>query len=578
MPTSNEAYRLLFGQYKEDPVFFVEHALGHFTWSRQREILKSVKENERTAVRACHGSSKTFTAAEIALWFLNCIDNSKVITTAPTHSQVEHLLWAEINAAYQTSRIRLEGECQTVRIRTSQPDHYAIGFSTDKPARAEGWHAPAVLFIFDEAKGIKPWLWDSVRGLLTGGFCRWLVISTTDGVAVGDPYYKIFRESAGNWNRIHIKASDTPYVTGEKFRGINIPNLERPEKFSVKYLSPDNFIVQIATPKYIDDCAQEWGRDSVLFQTKVDGEIVDQGADTIIKLSQVNKMFENYSDPAFNREGQEEVGADIARGGTDDCVFFRRKGMFIEDYLIIPPETMPPKERLVYVSDKLCEFADQKKDIRIKVDDTGVGGGVTDILQSRRFNVVPINFQGEPNDKNKYPDTISEMWFGAASIIAEIACPPIDRLKVELVNRRYLPLDKKGRRLVEKKDDYKKRGHVSPDMADAFLLTFYNKPERHIIWLDEEPQPPTLVEQLEQFKPAEETRPEVLALNTEDTVIHFNAALLAGKIVPQIAAMLKVDIGLLQAWRTSQGSYILKVQRERRAEIQKLAQEMKAGG
>ena len=113
--------------------------------------------------------------------------------------------------------------------------------------------------------------------------------------------------------------------------------------------------------------------------------------------------------------------------------------------------------------------------------------------------------------------------------------------------------------------------------ALLYLVMGLSKPERRIIWLDDEPQPPTLVEQIEQFKPAEETRPEVLALNTEDTVIRFNAALLAGKIVPQIAAMLKVDIGLLQAWRTSQGEYILKIQRERQAEIRKLAEEIKAG-
>ena len=113
--------------------------------------------------------------------------------------------------------------------------------------------------------------------------------------------------------------------------------------------------------------------------------------------------------------------------------------------------------------------------------------------------------------------------------------------------------------------------------ALRYLVMGLSKPERRIIWLDDEPRPPTLVEQLDQFKPAEETRPEVLALNTEDFVCRFNAALLAGKIVPQIAAMLKVDIGLLQSWRTSQGSYILKVQRERQAEIVKLAEEIKAG-
>jgi len=116
--------------------------------------------------------------------------------------------------------------------------------------------------------------------------------------------------------------------------------------------------------------------------------------------------------------------------------------------------------------------------MRIKIDDTGVGGGITDIMESRDYNVVPINFQQTANDPDKYPNMISEMWFEVARFIHEIAGPEDDRLKKELVNRKYLPeLDKKGRRVVESKKDYKKRGFPSPDKADSFLLCFHNPHE-----------------------------------------------------------------------------------------------------
>jgi len=110
METQNaQVYRTLYEKYKSDPVFFVEHALGHYTWSKQREILTSVRDHKKTAVRACHGSSKTYTAAEIVAWFLNCFDNSKVITTAPTFYQVKDLLWAELNTIYINSNVQLLG-------------------------------------------------------------------------------------------------------------------------------------------------------------------------------------------------------------------------------------------------------------------------------------------------------------------------------------------------------------------------------------------------------------------------------------------------------------------------------------
>jgi hypothetical protein len=485
-PASLEAEALLMQEYAQNPVFFVEHGLGHKTWSKQREILESVLKYEKTAVRACHSVSKTFTAAEIAVWFLNCIPNSKVITTAPTFPQIKMLLWSEINAIYSRSRVDLEGECLMTEIKTGEKDHYAFGFSTDKPARAEGWHAPAILFIFDEAKGLPPWLWDSARGAMTGGFCRWLAISTTDGVQVGEPYHKIFTSEKSEWNRIHISAFDSPYVTGEKFRSIEIPDPQRPDLFQVKLTSPAEFNVQLASPKWIADCRKDWGEESPLYQTKVKGEISDASADSIIKLSQVLAMTKNAADPEFKDEGQEEAGVDVARGGTDDTVMYKRKGLKVTGKKIITSKQLPEKEKLVFISEEVERFVGFNKTIRakggqaeipgirIKVDDTGVGGGVTDTLQRAGYNVIPINFGAEAKDPDHYPNTISEMWFEAGKIVHEIACQASDRLQAELVNRRQKNLDKKGRRVVESKDEYKARGFRSPDEADSFLLAFYD--------------------------------------------------------------------------------------------------------
>lgn len=468
-----QVMKLLMQEYRRDPVFFAEHALGHLTWSKQREILRSVRDNERTAVRACHGASKTFTAAEVVAWFLNTFDNSKVVTTAPTWTQITKLLWSEINSIYSRSRFSLEGECQITEIKTPDPNHFAIGFSTDKPARAEGWHAPEILFIFDEAKGIPQWMWESVRGLMTGGHCRWLVISTTDGVQVGEQYWKIFQDQRSDWNRIHISAFDSPYVTGEMFRGLDVPDLSRPDRFRRISVKPEDARIQIASPKYIADSKAEWGEDSVLYQTKVLGEIVDAGADSVVKLSQVNQMFANWDDPAFIAAGAEEGGIDVARGGADDTVFYHRKGMKVTSSKVISTSHLPEKAKLVFIADEAERFFGFNKKARLKIDDTGVGGGVTDILQSRGWTVVPVNFGGEAGDPDRYPNAASEMWFEVGKIVQEVACPRDDRLQVELVNRRSKGLDKKGRRIVESKDDYKARGFRSPDKADAFLLAFY---------------------------------------------------------------------------------------------------------
>lgn len=472
-PETREVQAELMAEYEADPVFFVEHALGHLTWGKQREVLRSVRDNEKTAVRASHGVSKTFSAAEIAVWFLNCYDNAKVITTAPTFDQMKMLLWSEINKIYASSRIELIGECLMTGIKTDDADHFAIGFSTDKPARAEGWHAPAILFIFDEAKGISQWMWNAARGAMTGGLCRWLAISTTDGVQVGEEFHTIFNSSTSSWNRIHISAYDSPYVTGERFQGISVPDLSRPDLFSRVTVAPSEVVIQIASPKYIQESIEQWGEESPLFLTKVKGEICDAGADSIIKLAQINQMVANGKLQDFSSEGQEEVGVDVARGGTDDTVMFKRKGLKVLDRKIIASPQLPEKEKTYYIAEEVEQFAGFNKSIRIKVDDTGVGGAVVDILQHKGYNVVPVIFGAAAGDSDKYINAISEAWFEVGKIVGEISCDASPRLQAELANRKSKPLDKKGRRGVESKDDYKARGYRSPDEADAFLLSLY---------------------------------------------------------------------------------------------------------
>jgi phage terminase large subunit len=135
---------------------------------------------------------------------------------------------------------------------------------------------------------------------------------------------------------------------------------------------------------------------------------------------------------------------------------------------------LPEKSKLVFIAHELVRIAKFNQETRIKVDDTGLGGGVTDVLQSEGYNAIPVNFGGSAKDPDRYPNTASEMWHEVGAIIHEIACPENTRLQAELANRKRKQLDKKGRRVVESKDDYKARGFRSPDMADGFLLAFYN--------------------------------------------------------------------------------------------------------
>jgi len=68
----------------QNPEYFTSRVLGKQLWPVQMDILNSVRDNPRTAVRSCHGIGKTFTAAMCILWFLYSHKRSIVLSTAPT--------------------------------------------------------------------------------------------------------------------------------------------------------------------------------------------------------------------------------------------------------------------------------------------------------------------------------------------------------------------------------------------------------------------------------------------------------------------------------------------------------------
>src|SRR5271169_2426183 len=90
----------------DDPTLFAQVILGDAVWSKQREIQQSVARYPRTAVKACHASGKTFTAAEVVLWWITSHQEAVAVTTAPTWTQVERLLWGEIRHATSRSKIK----------------------------------------------------------------------------------------------------------------------------------------------------------------------------------------------------------------------------------------------------------------------------------------------------------------------------------------------------------------------------------------------------------------------------------------------------------------------------------------
>ena len=188
-----------------------------------------------------------------------------------------------------------------------------------------------------------------------------------------------------------------------------------------------------------------------------------QGDNAVLSRVAIRDAMDRQPDPNSPKVPK-EIGVDVARFGSDKTEMYKREGAVVVDH-----KEMAKKDT-VEVANAAWEFAGKSKDVVIKVDDTGVGGGVTDNLRRLGANVIPINFGGSPKDKEKYTTVADEMWFGLP--IEQIVIPNDPLLMEELAGRKY-EYDKIGRRVIEPKKKFRERYNRSPDKADALLLCFY---------------------------------------------------------------------------------------------------------
>lgn len=172
-------------------------------------------------------------------------------------------------------------------------------------------------------------------------------------------------------------------------------------------------------------------------------------------------------DRKIEAAGGIEVGCDVARFGQDNTEIFKRHGLkTIGHWEFKGQDTQ-------FIADKIYnDIINRDPSIPCKIDDTGVGGGVSDRLNKLGAKVIPIDFNGRPSDVNKYTSIADEMWFEFP--IDEADIPNDSELLQELGGRMY-DYDSSSRKKIESKEKFRKRYNRSPDKADALLLCYYNR-------------------------------------------------------------------------------------------------------
>lgn len=461
--------------WQKNPLPYIHEILHIKTWSGMRYIIDSVWNNKRTSVRASHGVSKTFSAAVIAVTFLNLFKNAIVITTGPTERQVKNLLWKEIGAIYKRCPGAVMGKTTSSPLTVHiAPEWYMVGFSTDNATSIEGYHAPNILWILDEAKGLPSWVYDSLEGSMTGGNSRVLEISTTDGADQQTAFFQHHHKERAQWKTIHLSAFDSPFVKVESFKELNPRRLKILHDYGKPVKGqewPDELRdrIQIVDEDYIKEKADTWKRSRVdLWQTKIEGNLLNVSAHNIIPLLWVESAI---NAEVVNTNNTITYGLDVGAGGDPSVLVKKvdKKVEYVYDW--VDANTMSTTGLVVRRVNEAPGIT--------RVDMIGVGHGVFNRLDELGKPVIGIDSRNKPalEFEEVYLNLRSQMWFNMRDIFeaqylhGNVISIPDDAELIEELTIVMFKTMSNGRIVVESKEELKKESRLgrSTNKADALI-------------------------------------------------------------------------------------------------------------
>lgn len=520
----SEAEIMAAEQLLDEPWTFSETFFGDKLETYQVEkIMKPVRDYDRVAIKACHAVGKTFSMARIVLWFGQMHPHSKIITTAPTHRQVRLLLWSEIGMAFKRAserKTRLSGVMNLTEWKIDA-DWYAVGFTTATKATTEegqgaasafqGFHAPFILVVFDEATGISPQVWKMVEGLLTSGrVVKFVCIGNPTSRST--PFFKCFNgKESLVWHKESISCFDSPNL---KVNGINnisdlykeaeyikaLPEIEARQRIkNYKVVNP----VLINTA-WVIDRALSWGIEHPLFISKALADFPDEDEHTLITMSMFELALARENDGKDNEDYH--MGVDPARQGPDSTVITVMKGSEVIDRRKYKKEDGPQVAGRVL--EIMAEYQGQSVFRNVTIDGTGVGASCVDHLKYMRrtkklsgsINIHEVHFgagyeddqhkDDEKKDRKQYSNLKAKIFdilqdsfktdltfkMKIGQFDRGLKNDDIETYQSEITQVRYW-FDKKSEKMViESKADYKLRtGMSSPDSADSLALCNYGR-------------------------------------------------------------------------------------------------------
>lgn len=404
----------------------------------------------RGAILAVIKSGKNVGKTSLISWIIWWAFSTKVKTvgraTANTERQLTTVLWRELHKWHRLLAASELFSMSATRIYSNDPKwrgewHFdAMPWSEDNPDAWAGLHNQdgRVLMIFDEASGIADSIWERADGATREANTQVIWVATSNPTKNHGRFYECFHRFADLWMQYTVDSRE----------------------------------VSLTDHTAIEQAIALWGVDDDYTKMSFLGEFPSTSFSQLIPIEAIRHA---RTCPVQSAHWESLIlGVDLARFGDNESVAVFRRG---RDARTIPLERrrgLTGPEAADWIGNLIRTHGPDAT----HVDNGGLGGPIIDILRRNGFTITAVDFGAKPGAAPEGQNVLNkraEMYVLLRHWLREGgAIPNIEDLEAQLISIDYKIVEKLQNTPLQlmSKEDMRRMGKPSPDLADALALTF----------------------------------------------------------------------------------------------------------
>lgn len=450
----NEVIELL-AEFTHDPLGFVYAA---FPWGEgelkgmdgpedwQRNLLADVRDKIKTpgqivreAIASGHGVGKSCVVAWIILWSISTREDTRGVVTANTATQLDTKTWPELIKWYQRFIGRSLFVVTATAIFSVDKEHEktwridAIPWSENNTEAFAGLHnqGKRIVVIFDEASAIANPIWEVAEGAMTDADTEIIWCAFGNPTRNTGRFFDCFHRLRAYWRSVQIDS--------------------RSVRFSNKPL--------------IKEWIAQWGLDSDFIKVRVLGQFPTASANQLISMDIAEAGRGAHLSTWQYDFAPITIGVDPAWTGGDMTAIVLRQGLRCSIL-----HKIPRNDNDFVIAQVIAQDEDKYKADAVFID-LGWGQGIYSAGKTMGRNWMLIGF-GEKSPRHDCFNMRAYMWVMMRDWLKDGGAYPDDQQMYDDITSPETKPRPDGIIQLESKEDMRKRGLPSPNLADALAITF----------------------------------------------------------------------------------------------------------